>query len=66
MFCFILDDFGCLFSISLCSSVIDLYTDFHYLFIFSRDETTLYERVSVRWSVRWSVGPLVRPSVTLL
>jgi len=28
-------------------------------FLFSRDEATLYERVSVRWSVRWSVGPLV-------
>ena len=24
--------------------------------VFSRDEATLYERVSVRWSVRWSVG----------
>ena len=25
--------------------------------IFSRDEATLYERVSVRPSVRWLVGP---------
>ena len=31
------------------------------LFVFSRDEATLYEGVSVRPSVR----PLVRPSVTL-
>ena len=30
-------------------------------FLFSRDEATLYERVSVRPSVGWSV----RPSVTL-
>ena len=30
--------------------------------ILSRNEATLYERVSVRWSVGWSV----RPSVTLL
>ena len=28
--------------------------------IFSRDEATLYERVSVRWSVGWLVGPSVR------
>ena len=27
-------------------------------FIFSRDEATLYERVSVRWLVGWLIGSL--------
>ena len=32
------------------------------ILLFSRDEATLYERVSVRPLVRWSVGWSVRPS----
>ena len=35
------------------------------ILLFSRDEATLYERVSIRPLVRWSVGWLVGPSVTL-
>ena len=35
------------------------------ILLFSRDEATLYERVSVRPSVRWSVRPSVPRSVTL-